>query len=189
MPFFSQIEWGYWTASAHEETGEAHGVEYENRITNTRLWNSFEVSKSQELELGLNYLQGNPSASSKDDKQTVMGIDVTFNQELAGQLLKLQAETFQAEYGEEGEAAAKQNGSYVSATYDLTNEYQTGIRYDQLGKHGDEGAEITQLAYMLTRQLTETSKFRLQYNTGESIENTIVAQFIFGMGPHSHVLQ
>jgi hypothetical protein len=76
----------------------------------------------------------------------------------------------------------------AAATYDITSEYQAGIRYDQLGKHGDEGNELRQVAYMVTRQLTETSKFRLQLNTGENVENTIFAQFIFGMGPHSHVL-
>ena len=149
----------------------------------------FEISKTQEFQLGFNYLQGNPSASTKDDKQTLMGTDVTFNQDIAGQLLTLQGEIYRVEYGEEGEAAEKQTGSYVSATYDITSDYQAGIRYDQLGKHGDEGSEVNQLAYMLTRQLTETSKFRLQFNSGEKVENTLYAQFIFGMGPHSHVLQ
>lgn len=190
LPFFSQIEWGYWTPSAHEEVaGESHGIEYEKRLISTRLWNSFEISKTQEFQLGFNYLQGNPSASTKDDKQTLMGTDVTFNQDIAGQLLTLQGEIYRVEYGEEGEAAEKQTGSYVSATYDITSDYQAGIRYDQLGKHGDEGSEVNQLAYMLTRQLTETSKFRLQFNSGEKVENTLYAQFIFGMGPHSHVLQ
>ncbi|MGC6366917.1 MAG: hypothetical protein ACON35_02845 [Candidatus Marinamargulisbacteria bacterium] len=190
VPFFSQIEWGYWTPSAHEEVaGQSHGIEYENRLISTRLWNSFAISRNQELQLGFNYLQGNPSASSKNDKQTLMGTDITFNQAIGDQLLKLQGEIYRVEYGEEGEAAEKQSGSYVSATYDITKAIQAGIRYDQLGKHGDEGQEIKQLAYMLTRQLTETSKFRLQLNSGENTENTVYAQFIFGMGPHSHVLQ
>ena len=29
---------------------------------NARLWNSFAISGDQELQLGFNYLQGNPSA-------------------------------------------------------------------------------------------------------------------------------
>ena len=192
LPFFSQVELGYWTPAAHaEEEGdsEAHGVEYENRIMNARSWNSFSISKNQELELGLNYLQGNPSADSDDEKQTITGLDITYSHLFGNKELKLQAETFQAEYGEDGEAAEKQTGSYVSASYDLSKQYQVGLRYDQLGKHGDEGKDINQMAYMLTRQLTETSKFRLQLNTGEDTENTVYAQFIFGMGPHSHVLQ
>lgn len=189
VPFFSQLEWGYWTPSAHEEiAGESHGIEYENRLISTRLWNSLAVSNDQELQLGFNYLQGNPSASSKDNKQTLMGTDITFRQNMGPGRLTLQGEIYRVEYGDEGESAEKQSGSYVSGTVDITSEYQAGIRYDQLGKHGDEGNEFSQVAVMLTRQLTETSKFRLQYNSGENVENTIYAQFIFGMGPHSHVL-
>lgn len=146
------------------------------------------VSNDQELQLGFNYLQGNPSASSKDNKQTLMGTDITFRQNMGPGRLTLQGEIYRVEYGDEGESAEKQSGSYVSGTVDITSEYQAGIRYDQLGKHGDEGNEFSQVAVMLTRQLTETSKFRLQYNSGENVENTIYAQFIFGMGPHSHVL-
>ena len=201
LPFFSQVEWGYWTASTHghdDEDGdhgnhgghaEAHGIEYENRLMSTRFWNGFSISDTQELELGFNYLLGNASAESTDDQQALMGLDVTFNQEFNDRNLTIQAEYSRAEYGEEGEAREKQRATAITALIDATKDIQLGVRYDELGKHGDEGEDITRLAFVATRQLTETSKFRLQYNTGEHVEDTVMAQFIFGMGPHSHVLQ
>ena len=49
VPFFSQIELGYWTANKHEEEeGATHsGIEYENRLFTGRLWNSVPLSETQ----------------------------------------------------------------------------------------------------------------------------------------------
>ncbi len=191
--FFSQLELSYGAVAAHEEeegAEEAHGVEYESAIVNTRLWNAFELSSSKELEIGLNYLTGNPGADSSNDKQTVAGVDITYTQELkSDRSIKLSAEVFNADYGEEGESKETQLGGYVSGVYQINKLHKAGLRYGTLGKHGDEGKEKNQIAVMLERQLTETSKFRLQYNTGEDVNDAVVVQFIFGMGPHSHVLQ
>ena len=135
---------------------------------------------------------GNATASSAESQQAVTGLDATYNLELnTNQSLMLQTEYFQALYGEDGEERASQSGGYVSAFYKFNEHYQAGVRYGTLGKHGQEADSTTksQLAYILTRQLTETSKFRIQYNTGENVTDTMYAQFIFGMGPHSHVLQ
>ena len=190
-PFFSQLELGGWTAPAHEEStsGDSHGVEYENRLFNSRLWNSFKVSDTNELQVGLNYLLGNATASSSDDQQSVVGIDLTYTTEINNSNpVTLLAEYYSAKYGEEGEDRESQSGGFVSGIYSVNKDYNAGIRYGYLGKHGDEGSTSSQIAFMLTRQLTETSKFRIQYNTGDNVTNTISAQFLFGMGPHSHVL-
>mgnify|MGYP004176378397 CR=1 FL=1 len=48
--------------------------------------------------------------------------------------------------------------------------------------------KINEISKFSTTTNRWKSKFRLQYNSGENVENTIYAQFIFGMGPHSHVL-
>lgn len=198
VPFFSQVELGYWTAAPHdehedeetEETEEDHGVEFEDSLITARLWNSFAVSDSKELEWGISYLLANASAESSDDQADVIGTDLTFTQEFySGKQLQLQAEYYQANYGEEGEEKETQTGGYLSGWLKLNPYYQTGIRFGTLGTHGDEGDTQSQWSFLITRQLTETSKFRLQYNTGENIESTLYAQFIFGMGPHAHVLQ
>ena len=106
---------------------------------------------------------GNASASSKDDQQA-NGVDITFTQDLGGRSLTLQGEFATAEYGDDGEAREKQSANYVSAMIDATK-VRLGVRYDQLGAHGDEGKDISQLAFVATQQLTETSKFRftIQY--------------------------
>mgnify|MGYP003971514317 CR=1 FL=1 len=189
-PFFSQLELGAFTVQAHDESaGDSHGVEYENRLFNTRLWNSFKVSETNELQVGLNYVLGNVTASSSDDQQSVIGTDITYYTELNNsKSLTLLAEFYSAKYGEEGETRETQTGGFVRGIYSLNQKYNAGIRYGFLGKHGDEGNTSSQLAFMLTRQLTETSKFRVQYNTGDNVTDTIYVQFLFGMGPHSHVL-
>ena len=199
LPFFSQVEVGLWTVAAHhdheegEEEGEEEehsGVEYENKLFNARVWNGFELSRAQELELGLNYLIGNVTADTADDKVDMLGLDVTYSLDLnLDRYLLLKAEAYQATYGHEGEARADQLGGFVLGNLKLNNYYQTGFRYSYLGKLGDEGSSQTQLSLMLTRQLTETSKFRVQYNINENSENMIAGQFVFGVGPHSHVLQ
>lgn len=192
--FFSQLEMGYWTASSHEEEiGEEHeesSIEYSNRIFNTRLWNSFTIDNSKELEVGFSYVIGNVGAAIDTDKQTIYGMDITYTHELStNQELKFQSELYQALYGDDGEERASQSGGFLSGFMKLNDYYQTGIRYGFLGKHGDEGLVTNQWSILLTRQLTDTSKFKIQYNTGENVDNTLSAQFIFGMGPHSHVLQ
>ncbi|RAP34220.1 hypothetical protein DID77_01840 [Candidatus Marinamargulisbacteria bacterium SCGC AG-439-L15] len=194
---FSQLQLGYWTASSHaEEHGhageESHGPEYENRLMTARLWNAIELSKNEEVELGLSYLGGNASASETSEQTTLAGIDLTYSKKLAPfKALKLQAEYLEAQYADEEDASEreKQAGGYLSALYQFNKYYEGGVRYGFLGKHGDEGENKNQWSVLVSRQLTETSKFRLQYTSGEEIENVVYAQFIFGMGPHAHVLQ
>jgi hypothetical protein len=195
LPFFSQIEAGLWTVSAgheHEEDdSHAHtGIEYENRVFNSRLWNGFELSQSQELEFGLNYMISNVTADESGDKIDVAGLDLTYNLELpADRKFLLKAEAYQAIYGDEGHERETQRGGFILGNLTLNKTYNAGVRYSLLGKHGDEGEADSQLSLMLTRQLTETSKFRLQYSINEHSDDMVAAQIIFGIGPHSHVLQ
>ena len=198
LPFFSQIEVGYWKVAAHEEAhegegeghSEAHGVEYTDNVINTRLWNSYSLSDTKEVELGLNYLSSNTNSTIAVNRQDVLGVDISYLQEMNNSnWLKLQAEYYQANYAEEnGTERELQTGGYLSSYFKFSKNYQTGIRYGLLGKHGDHGESVDQISLILVRQLTETSKFRVQYNASEKAENTVLAQFIFGMGPHSHVL-
>lgn len=207
--FFSQLEIGYWTVAAHEEhneeaTGEGegdageaedshslHGIEYENRLLNARLWNSFALSDSREIELGLSYLLSNTTADSNNEKPSLMGIDFSYNVELSTfKSLSFMSEFYKANYAGEGDQTKEtQIGGFASIFYNFNSTYSAGFRLGLLGKHGDEGEQKTQYSIIGVRQLTETSKFRIQYNSGEEVEDAIYFQFIFGMGPHSHVLQ
>ncbi|MGA0242607.1 MAG: hypothetical protein ACO3K7_06420 [Candidatus Marinamargulisbacteria bacterium] len=195
LPFFSQIELGYWTANAghghddHHDTSD--NVAYENRIVTGRLWNSFVVSDTQEVEFGTSYLWGNASSNDDHEQPTLLAFDATYNHDLGNtSALKLQSEVYMADFGDEDHGEKEeQRGGFIGAFYSLNKTYDAGVRYGVLGRHGDEGNKQTQWAWLITRQLTETSKFRVQYNTGENTESTLLLQFIFGMGPHAHVLQ
>lgn len=207
LPFFSQVEIGYWTANTghsheeeeldeeHEENEEEHhehSIEYSNRILSSRLWNSFALSSYEELQFGINYLLGNASSSIENEQQQSYGTDITYTKTFANnnnKLLKIQSEYFLAKYGEEGESRETQSGYYISSNYKFNRFYSVGTRFGHLGQHGNEGEMKDQWSFLLNRQLTETTKFRFQYNTGEGVENTFYIQLIFGMGPHSHVLQ
>jgi len=190
LPFFSQIEAGYWTANADTHEGEEHSsVEYTNRLFTARLWNGFELSETDEIEISISNLVGNATATSTDDKQDLLVYNINYLKELNNDKLTVTGEVYSAEYGEDGEARETQDGFFLSGHYSFNNQYEAGIRYGFLGKHGDEGDNTRQYSYLVTKRLTETSKFRIQVNTGDNIEDTVLAQFIFGMGPHSHVLQ
>lgn len=188
VSFFSQVELGGWTANPIEEPGEFVAVT--NRLLTARLWNGFALSESQELEVGASYLLGNASNSDSLNQQSIVGLDITYLQELgADQSLKLQSELYQAIYSDSGAAREDQSGGFASAYYKFHPKYSVGARVGTLGKHGDTGDDQTQWSLLFSRQLTETSKFRVQYNTGDNIDDVLYFQFIFGMGPHSHVLQ
>lgn len=190
-PFFSQVEAGYWTAAPHvEEEGAAHsGPEFENTLLLARWWNSVNI-KDTELEIGTSYLQGNANATDSAEQPSFWGVDFTYTRDLGTiKQLKLKGEYINGEYGEEGEAKAKQTGYFVAMIYRFNLNYSAGLRYDKIGQHGDEGEAENQIVYQLTRQITETSKFRVQYQKPEHSESVVTAQFIFGMGPHAHVLQ
>lgn len=193
LPFFSQVELGFWTPTAEEEEEEEdHSeIEYENRIINGRVWNAFKLQEATDLEVGLSYVFGNPTADESYEEQHVVGVDVVLNHELdKTRTLKVHTEYYSASYAEDDETSREsQDGGFVSTELSLDDKHDVGLRYGVLGKHGDEGSTMSQLALSLTRQLTDTTKFRVQYNTGENVEDAIYAQFIFGMGPHSHILQ
>lgn len=203
LPIFSQIDIGYWTASEHDDHSEEHeddhseehtdhGVAFENRLFNARIWNAIALSKTQEFEFGASYILGNASADHSDDQPEIIGVDVTYNQTFKhNQSLQIHSEYTRATYGDDGEAKETQSAAFIGAKFAVNQLYSTGLRYDMLGAHGDEGEDYSQWSFLVERQLTETSKFRLQYNTSDSddIDNTVTAQFMFGMGPHAHVLQ
>jgi len=191
VPFFSQIELGYWAPAAHhedeEEEEEEEGVEYEDGLLSLRVWNSFQLKNQQELEVGFSAIQDHTASTDSDEKQTLAGLDVTYHHALSnGRHLKLFSEYYSAEYTDED--TVSQQGAYVGALYKINPRYKAGVRYDFLSGLDDED-DTTQLSLVAIRQLTETSKFKVQYSTSEEVDDTVYFQFIFGMGPHAHVLQ
>lgn len=187
LPFFSQLEVGYWGAEASEESDS---IPYTSSYVTARLWNSFEFSNQKELEFGISGLSGNPDASSDKDKQSLYGFDVTYTVPFtATKWVKTQFEAYQSNYGIDGSDRNKQTGGYLNIQYTPNKYYYLGTRFDYLGDYGSDDSQNSQWAIYAAKQLTDTAKFRLQYNLADKGGNTALAQFIFGMGPHSHVLQ
>lgn len=201
LPIFSQIEVGYWNASgsshahahesediADEESEEHGGLFYKGRLFNARLWNSFSLSEDKEFEFGFSYVLGNASASLSDDRTRMLGGDFLYTHDIShNSVFKVGSEWYSALYSDKpGESRSYQKGAIFNMEFLLNNRYQLGAQFSFLGKHGDEGASTTRYSLIFGKQLTDTSKLRLQYNVDTS---KILLQFVFGMGPHSHVLQ
>jgi hypothetical protein len=200
LPFFSQVEIGLWTSNPHhhgeEDASSDHeshsetSIDYTNTLLTTRFWNSFSITSNQELEFGINYLEGNATAKSSDDKQSLFAADLTYTFEFNGQRKAvISSELFSGLYGHDGEEKETQNGGSIGGYFKFNKKHTAGLRYDLLGKHGNEGEATYTWSVLLSRNLTETSKFKLQYSTNNHSDSEIMGQFIFGMGPHSHVLQ
>lgn len=194
LPIFSQLELGFWTTATHEEHEKEHkkheGMEYGHRLATARLWNSVAVSSRVELEWGLNYLLGNATASKSDAKQDLVAVDAKLASHARGKhAWDVQAEYYTVTYGDDGQKRHAQTGAYMSGVYGLTNQLKMGLRAGYLGKHGHEGKQRDQVSILAIRQLTETTKFNVQYQFEKDKDALLLLQFIFGMGPHAHALQ
>ena len=205
LPFFSQLELGSYVAATHaHEEHEEHGEDeegednhedesasalFKDRLLVVRLWNGFSLGSNQEVQMGLSHLLAQDAQKKDKDKPRLAALDLSYSLNLSGQKrLNVKGELFQGYYAHEGEERARQNAGFLSTTYNLNSFYNVGVRYAYIDKHGKEGAYQKSWSYMATKQLTETSKFRLQFNDGKDYDEFLI-QFLFGFGPHSHVLQ
>ena len=206
-PFFSQASVGYYSYSnphAEASTGTTtthsdESIAFYDSLLNARLWNSFALDTNQELELGFSYLLGNAADKTTRNQQEILGFDLSYSLDLDyDKKLIVLSETYIANYGEENEATTiegdyntreRQDGSFVSAIYQPNKYNQAGIRFGTLGKHGDTGKRKNQWSFLYSKKLTETSKLKFQYNAPQNEKPEFLVKFIFGFGPHSHVLQ
>ena len=91
---------------AHAEEG---GVEFEERLLTTRLWNSFDLSDSSELELGFSAVFDNlTTQDSADVKKELYAVDTQFSYDLADDsrirlLLEGYSANYKLEHDEDGE--------------------------------------------------------------------------------------
>ncbi len=195
FPFFSQLTLGTWTMTpphdvhaddnhADETLTHSHAdgptsEPWGHQSVTTRLWNSLAISPNQELSLGLNYMHGESSLS---ESRRMMGIDARYTNTIGTRTLQMDFETHVLDTDIAEETPSR--GSMVQAHVDLTSDINLGVRYDYVNL---ANTAWNQTAYAITRRLTDTSRFRLQVTHGD--ETVVYAQFLFGMGPHSHGLR
>ena len=195
-PFFLQAELGFWQKKGgahHEEEGsEDHeAFAWANWLSHARLWSSVAPVDNSELEIGLSYLMGDGAEYKESrDQVRLWGGDVTFRYWMPdGARVVMQGEVLGLRR-ELSEATLDRFGGYGYVGYRPNTQWEFGIR----GDYSESMEETKRLQKVLsaigTYQLTETSKFRVQYNHDLAADNHgVFAQVLFGVGPHSHVLQ
>ncbi len=207
LPFFLQGSAGYWHVGGHDCDGHHDGLEFSNDAFNARLWSSFPVADSGELEIGTSYLRAKGGhhyeTSSEDiDKINLYGLDLTYRHTWTGlqmltfrnELYYFHRERFRPEYLPDitgRDLKYDRKGLYSLLHYRLNQYWDGGVRYDWLENFRGSSDDVEQaFSAFLTRSLTESTKIRGQasYHT-EDDDWRFYLQAIFGIGPHSHPLE
>ncbi|MEW6619290.1 MAG: hypothetical protein AB1422_08150 [bacterium] len=198
---FLQFELGTWYVEGHHhhDEEEHHTDEFSlaDKVCTAKLWGSYPWSDISELEIGLNFAKGK-GAHFKEHKDNVevYGIDLTYKKWLsAHKRFLLQNEIFFLKR-EVPIGKIERSGFYSFANYKLNKYYDFGVRYDHTEDawpHNDDvniAKKSEGLSLIATRNLTETTKLRLQYKYDfENKNDSAYLQLQFGIGPHSHPLE
>ena len=195
FPFtvFVQAEIGAWRAVSKPvlEVGVETPFALSNHFYTAKLTTSLPLSDQSEWELGISGATGSgPNYTVAADSTKLLGLHTVYRQWLdAYAKLQLQAEWFQLSRTQNG-TGINRNGAYLYAGYQWDKYWSVGFLYN-ISDSGEQTNTLTKnYNLILTNKLTETTKIRAQYtyNPNEKT-NEVWAQLIFGLGPHSHVLQ
>lgn len=195
LPFFLQADFGAWHVDDddhHGGCGHDHSVlGLEGETYSGRLWSSFPLSDSQELEAGFSGVKSYGShRDDHKDKVMVFGADLTYR--LLGDALQrliLQSEILYMNR-KVPVGTLHRWGGYGHLNYRFNQYWDAGFRYDWLQTPFPSKDQKQALSGMLTHSLTETTKLRLQYQYDpEENDHGIFIQAIFGLGPHAHPLE
>ena len=187
LPFFSELSVGLWDPAAHEEyedeeeSDHHEGLDADTPMVVARLWNSMALSDTSELELGVTYLQGDERVDGL--RQTVSGLDLTYKAFIA----PYKKVFVRAEYLSSVHEYTREGG-YVLASYTGSKWWETGVRYD-IVKANEENTEASLWSFFAVKKLSEVSRLKVQYAGAKDVAPVLSMQLIFGIGPHSHVLQ
>ncbi len=181
---FLQAQLGRWKSVGDAPDGAPDFSD--NAMTLGRLWGGTSIGEDNELELGASSAFGKATTL---DKLNILGIDATWRHYLPGERrMLLQAEGMQRQDG-----ALHSNGYYVLGTFRPGHFYEFGTRYDWSEFAGDNTHHESYGSLFATRFLTEATYLRLQLKHGTNRDgrqvNELLAQLVFGFGPHTHPLQ
>jgi len=196
-PFFAQLELGTWQqplAHAHpeeEEDEDGHGHEstgpaFQDRTYTSRLWTSFKLGDSQELELGTSAVWGK---GPDDSDTTIIGGDLTWTRFLkSNRFFRVQGELLSTTYSADHDHEESRAGGYLYAGYHMARQGYLGLRLDGVEGSSDVDS-ILRYSLIACRQLSETTRFRTQLILDRDAAPTLLFQMIFGFGPHFHTIQ
>jgi hypothetical protein len=186
------VEIGRWQVASETEDGLGFGGDG-NDAWSGRLWLGKEIGRDRELEIGYSRFQGKGTPEGFEDrtKIAINGVDLTYRHyPSAYRRILVQAEGIQHKVSGSG---TSRYGGYLNGAYLMNQYWEVGARgdYTRLPFPLD-GHESAVSAY-LTRYLTEQTSVRLQLRHGTRPEdgtfNEVFLQFLFGAGPHFHLLQ
>lgn len=158
----------------------------EKPMTLGRLWCSTPVGTNNEFELGASGAFGKADTG---EKINLIGLDGTWRHYLSRERRVLvQGEAIQRE-----DADVTSRGYYLLGTYRPNHFYEYGARYDWSEFANDNTHHESYLSLFATRFLSEATYLRLQAKHGTDHDgqqvNEVLAQIVFGFGPHTHPLQ
>ncbi|MEW6685809.1 MAG: hypothetical protein AB1393_06340 [Candidatus Edwardsbacteria bacterium] len=195
LPFFAQIDASAWRVASeqHHEEGVEEPEEFglADEVYTTRLWTSFSLGETSELEIGASGASGKGSHYLEhQDEARVFGLDLTYKLwPSAYKRLAFQNEVLhlirRTPVGE-----LKRWGFYNYLGFQFNKYWDAGLRYDWSENAFPEKGKTNSFSGIITSHLTETTKIRLQYGYNfELNSHEAFLQLVFGIGPHSHPLQ
>jgi len=195
LPLFMQIDIGAWRLEGkhHHEEDEEKSLTFDlaDEVYTGRLWSSFPLGETSELELGASVAAAHGSHYQEhQDNAKVFGVDLTFKLwPSTYERLIFQNEIFNL-HREIPVGKLNRWGFYSYLGYQFNKYWDAGLRYDWSENAFPENKKTNSLSGIITNRLTETTVIRLQcdYNFGLKSYNAFL-QLVFGIGPHSHPLQ
>lgn len=195
LPLFMQIDIGvWWLGGKHQhEEDEEESLTFglADEAYTGRLWSSFPLGETSELELGASVVTAHgPHYQEHQDNVKAFGADLTFKLwPSTYERLIFQNEIFNL-HREIPVGKLSRWGFYSYLGYKFNKYWDAGLRYDWSENAFPENEKTNSLSGIITNRLTETTVIRLQcdYNFGLKSYNAFL-QLVFGIGPHSHPLQ
>lgn len=195
LPLFMQIDVGAWRVEGehhHEDAvDESNEFGLSDEVYTGRLWTSFPLGETTELELGGSVAAGHGSHYQEhQDNVKVFGADLTFKLwPSAYERVIFQTEILNL-HREIPVGQLNQWGFYNYLGYRFNKYWDAGLRYDWSETAFPGKEHVNSLSGVITNHLTETTQIRChyQYNLSSDTYETFL-QLIFGIGPHSHNLE
>jgi hypothetical protein len=195
LSLFMQVDIGAWRVESehHQQEGVEEPAEFglADEVYSGRLWTSFPLGETTELELGASIATGHGSHYQEhQDNAKIFGADLTFKLwPSAYERLIFQTEVLNLRR-EISVGKLSRWGFYNYLGYQFNKYWDAGLRYDWSETAFPEKGHADYLSGIITNHLTETTqiRFQYQYNLNSKIYGAFL-QLIFGIGPHSHPLQ
>jgi hypothetical protein len=191
---FANLEIGAWQTRSEAEDGLGFAG-FGRDAFSARLWLSRALGREKELELGVSHYQGSGTPEGLDDVRDLAlnGIDLTYRAYPGGdRRIVVQGEAIRHHTSGPGQNRDRWGG-YLDLAYRPNRYYEGGIRGDSTRLPYPQDGQESAISAYVTRFLTEQTSLRFQVRHGSRPEQSgfteVFVQFLFGFGPHFHLLQ